>query len=275
MSRYLTPSKIGYVALILLYLDDFVTADSSVPVLSFITSSFLPPRPPLSTMSYDPTGDFAATIETFYKTLWVHSSSVPGRNLWDLFLDKLWSIHSFDTLHGFFCSVTSRIWSSRDQRLKDRNPIFLNGDARVILSRRSPIGILLRRTQLEFNRLQLRDVVKLWRAFTKFKEPTITLWRKRNPSVRTIDFDINSTAIDLNTDVCLTNFPWKGQSCSTIRETETSMSDIECLLEVQIDRMQSEFSRAEVYYIPGSVGETCTNISRIWDAIALQYKVRI
>ena len=240
MSRYLTPSKIGFVAIILLYVEDLVPVNSSIPVLSLIVSSLLPLQSSLSSVTCDPKGGHSTTIEIFHKSLCVHASSIPGRTLWDIFLEKLWAIDSIDSLYALFFSLAGRVWSSRERRPKDSSPIVSSADARVVLSRRSPIGIFLRRTQLEFNRLQLRDAVKLWRALIIFKEPTMAMWCKRNPSVRVTSSNLNLITADLDPNTPLTKLIYQGNEISEVGKLEHSMSDIEGLLESQVDQVQSE-----------------------------------
>ena len=236
MSQHVVPSKVAYISLVVLYLEDAVPVDSSIFFLAYVISPILAPTLSASVSSHNPEKFLSPTLETFHDDLFTHASSIPGRNLWDLLLEKLWKINSLDAFHDLFHTLGNQIRRSRDQRLEDRVSAVPSSDALVLLSRRSPISLFLRRMFLEFDRLHLRDVVDLWRAFLKFRQPTMITWRRRNPYPQIANFDANL----LSGDQTVRRF----QTCKTNRAPgwDQSVSDIGSILEFQADRMQSEIA---------------------------------
>ena len=240
MSRYITPSKIVYVSLALLYLEDAVPVDSRIFILSYIVSPLLPFTPSTLKSSRDPEKLLSTTLETFHNDLHTFASSTPGRGLWDLLLEKLWEINSFDALYEFVRTFEKKVRKKREQREKrdqslvDRIAAISISDRPVLLSRRSPVGIFLRRMSLEFDRLQLRDMLELWRAFLNFREPTAVMWRERNPSLQIASFNVNR----LTGDQTVYQFPTHERP--EAREWDRSVSDISRILKFQSDRMQSK-----------------------------------
>lgn len=111
MARYLTPAKIGLLVLTELYVEEAVPSDAIVPVLSFIASH---------AMGYDPNGpstsqaarwtkaeravSLVISIKDFEKLLssYPFLMGLPGKRLWDQFLNKLWGIDSLHALGEFF-----------------------------------------------------------------------------------------------------------------------------------------------------------------------------
>ncbi|PBP28472.1 anaphase-promoting complex protein [Diplocarpon rosae] len=93
MTRFLTPSKIGLLALIELYTEAVVPTTSTIPILSFILNQLLPssfksqPRD----LTKPQTLPFILDLRSFETLLTTHSaaSGLPGRSLWDHFLKKL------------------------------------------------------------------------------------------------------------------------------------------------------------------------------------------
>src|SRR6185437_5146035 len=97
MSRYLTPAKIGLLALIELYTEGDVPSESTIPVLSFLTSHLIDsdlalPHPPQATPTH-------ATLSTAD-----HSGATPGASRWrraEAAVSLVISISDFEKLlHG-------------------------------------------------------------------------------------------------------------------------------------------------------------------------------
>src|SRR5690349_10308785 len=109
MARYLTPTKIAHLSLIELYSEAAVPNDSIIPVLSFLTSHILdgevPYMPSQSSDHWQRVNsavNMMLNTKDFEKLLGPILSAMPGRRLWDKFLDKLWAIDSLHALHEFF-----------------------------------------------------------------------------------------------------------------------------------------------------------------------------
>ena len=235
MSRYLTPSKIGFLALISLYTDSVVPTSATIPVLSFIVSHLLPGKNSL------PDTDRAHTVSIgeFQGATIAYASGIPGRTVWDLLLKKLWEVNSFDALHVFFDALSALLVKTRECLQKDaENGVPQNVD-RMLLSRTSPFGAFIRRAQLEFTRLQFHDGIALWKSFVVYREPTLPMWRRRNPTAGQTSFDSNLTEDHLGFNNRLSQIMYGDLEDEGRKKAGVSTDDVEKLLEFQVDQMQS------------------------------------
>lgn len=241
MSRYLTPSKVALLALTSLYCESVVPNDSVIPVLSFLVSKLLPNyRINDGSGSPNSSPDLDVAIQDFERIAGSHVSSVPGRSLLDLFLDKLWKIDSLDALHEFFDNLEEIL--VRDPT-EEREEMDQPPPNRMQLSRTSPLGVFVRRARVEFSRLRFQDAILLWTAFVKYKEPSMVAWRKKNPTASRTSFDANIQSIDLQANSELLDVAY-GRLTDNLEPDETiSTSDIEVLLEFQINKLQSMCSK--------------------------------
>lgn len=240
MSRYLTPSKIGLLALISLYTDSVIGTASTIPILSFIVSHILP----LNAFSAQAgtrqlVQNVVISIDDFQAATITHASGIPGRTVWDLLLKRLWEINSFDALHVFFDHLSSLLVKTREEQQKDAE----NGGApaidRMLLSRTSPLGVFVRRAQLEFTRLQFHDTMVLWKSYIAYREPTLNMWKKRNAAAGRTSFDFNLPGNGLGWQDELTEVLYGDLQESGGEEGSVSTDDVERLLEFQVDGMQS------------------------------------
>ncbi|KAI1263333.1 anaphase-promoting complex subunit 5-domain-containing protein [Xylariaceae sp. FL1019] len=257
MSRFLTPAKVGLLALIELYTNKTVATSSIVDVLSFITSHLIDTD--ISGAAADTDGRWrraeksvglVVSISDFEKVLSPHTvaSGMPGRNLWFVFIDKLWRIDSLNALHEFFDRCSTLLVKTKEEARRDTElGIPLPGPEVIQLSRNSPFGAFVRRSQLEFTRLRFHDSIELWKDFVKYRQTTASYYRKKVPSFQQYSFD----------DVLLTGqHEWNegvGGVASVVygdmlREDlnstlPVSTDDIEKLLEFQIDQMQKYGNR--------------------------------
>lgn len=240
MSRYLTPSKISLLALISLYADSVVPAAATIPILSFIVSHLLPVEFLSSRDGTDlPGRNFVVTIEGFQKATITHPSGIPGRTVWDLLLKRLWEIDSFDALHVFFDSLSFLLEKKRNEEHLDVHESGVANPKRMLLSRGSPLGVFVRRSQLEFTRLQFHDGITLWKSFILYRNPTLVLWRKRNPTADKLSFDTNLQGSHPDLDDRLREIVYGGSLNDNRGDSNVSTDDVEKLLEYQIARMQS------------------------------------
>lgn len=234
MSRYLTPSKVGLLALISIYVEGIVPTTATVPVLSFLISQLISTRDGGHT-SVDRTR--ALSIGDFQNTLTGLPSAVPGRNVWDWFLKKLWEFDSFDSLHIFFDSLSYLLAKTREEPIREREHGIIEHSSLTRLSRASPLGIFVRRAQVEFTRLQFDDGILLWKSLLIFREPTRAIWRRRNPTAAKAGLDGNLVT---TTDLKLYNLLYGDVLDGSFNDTSVSLDDFEALLEFQIEQMQSK-----------------------------------
>ena len=193
------------------------------------------------------------SIHDLEQVLADHESSVPGRSLWDLFLNRIWSLNCLDALEVFFTSISSLLPRTREEQLYYRDhgtepppePEHTGG-AKMRISRSSPLGLFVRRAQLEFTRLQFHDTVKLWKSFVKYRVSTYRAWARKNPSPSDEQGAIDANLIEIGegssgllTPVVYGNMDDNDDDLEC--EQFISTKDMERLLEFQVDELQSEF----------------------------------
>ena len=244
MPRYLTPSKIGLLALVSIYSESKVPIGSTIPILSFIVGHLMVLKEPSDDITSDHAGrapNPVFSIEDLQKATITHASAIPGRTIWDLLLKALWEINSFDALNVFFEKHATLVVKSREElRRGAEQGIVPSPDAGILFSRSSPIGMHLRRARFEFTRLQFDDAVALWRTFVIYREPTLGMWKKRNPAVGETSFDVNIESAQLGWDDPLTSVVYGGLLDGTPSlEGIVSTDDVERLLDFQVKEMQS------------------------------------
>lgn len=233
MSRYLTAAKLALLVLVSTYVAGVVPAKATVRVLSFLVAYLLPANFNRDGQQY--ARNHLLTVEDFQNTLSGLQSGIPGRTVWDLFLKKLWEIESFDSLTAFFETVANSVAKTREQLARDREGTAPNEPGRIRLSRTSPLGIFVRRAQVEFTRLQFDDGLALWKAYAVYREPTRSAWRRRHPDVSQGGFDVVSAA---GFDKKVHNVSYR-DIISGVTHVLSSSDDLDALLEFQIERMQS------------------------------------
>ena len=238
MARYLTPSKIGLLALVSVYTESIVPVTAAIPILSFLVSSLLPTFAERGSLnSPSKSTHTLITIDVLQQAISSYPSGIPGRTVWDLVLNKLWSIDSLDALHAYFENLSFLLQKSPDEKaFSSINDAISN---RIILSRTSPLGTFIRRARLEFSRLQFHDGVDLWQDFISYRGPTLQQWKRRNPSASSKSLDVNLENIDYPDVNSLTRLVYDGRDHPEGRSgMKAGTEDIEKLLEHQINQMQ-------------------------------------
>lgn len=239
MSRYLTPSKIAVLALVHLYCDSVVPSAAVVPFLSFILSTLGgSPREDPAGNRLEEVNPSPASAAGFEHDAVTQASSIPGRTIFDLFIKKLWEIDSLDALHTFIQESGSLFSGSLEQVEREDGSTIPRSSRQISLSRNSPLGIFVRRVRLEFTRLQFSDALKLWLAFTAFKEPTLVAWERQNRTLASHSFDRVLQELDLEPNNGLLEIAYENSKSVDSMEGMISASDIERILEFQVDRLQ-------------------------------------
>lgn len=257
MSRYLTPSKIGLLALISLYTESVVPSAATIPILSFLVFHVLP----ISSVDsqnkpFLQSRHVTLTIEDFQKATISHVSGIPGRTIWDLLLNKLWELNSLDALHVFFDTLSLLLQRTPEDQQQHAEDGIKSNPNRMPLSRASPMGSFVRRAQLEFTRLQFHDGVVLWRHLVVYRAPTLPYWKKRNQGAGHISFDANLQDQHPGLGDRLTDVVYGDLAHGVKHDAAISIEDVEKLLEHQIDQMQSTvgFTRKDKEYADWAVG---------------------
>lgn len=259
MGRYLTPAKVGLLALVELYTEEAVPSDAVLPLLSFITSHLLDhdSTDPLASQQTrwaraERTVSFVISIKDFEVLLGSYPvlMGIPGRKLWDQFLKKVWDINSLDALNDFFDKIMLMLARSKDgNRREGEDDAEEEGEdtAKMKLSRNSPLGAFIRRARIEYQRLRFHDCTDLWKDFVRYRQPTAYYMKRKNPNFDPLSFD-NELLLGEQED-------WEPESVSALAavvygdmltgdESATipvSSDDIEYLLEFQIEQMQSKY----------------------------------
>lgn len=258
MARYLTPSKIGLLALIELYTEEAVPSDAIHPVLSFITSH-LTDRDMATTATANEgrwgkaerAVSLIIGIKDFEKLLGSYPflMGMPGRRLWDQFLGKLWDINSLDALHVFIENQSNILAKTKQELRRQAAGASPEPEPGIKLSRNSLFGSFIRRAKVELGRLRWHDTTELWKDFVRYRQPTATYLRRKVPGFGRLSFD---------NVLLMGQEDWDPGSVSTLasvaygdmlsdNKTSTlpvSTDDIEGLLDFQIDQMQSTCKNA-------------------------------
>ncbi|PKS12070.1 hypothetical protein jhhlp_001366 [Lomentospora prolificans] len=256
MARYLTPAKMGLLALIELYADEAVTADAILPVLSFITSHLVDTAENSTLPSSSPwqkaerTANLVVDIHEFEKVLSPHPVvlGMPGRRLWDSFLQKLWEINSLNAMHEFFSRLRLLLQLTKEElrHIAEATGRVPEPEGGIRLCKTSIFGIFVRRCQLEFARLRFHDSADLWKSFVRYRQPTAQYLRKKNPSFEKLSFDQVLLVGELE-DPDFTRLAaavyGEGLVGSSSGTFPISTDDLEGLLEFQVEQIQKYGNR--------------------------------
>ena len=232
MSRYLTPSKVTLLILVNLYCESVVPSTATIPLLSFIASYLVPG------LEVDENGEHARirtpskifpSISDFKETLSSLASIKPGRSLWQLLLERLWFLNSFHSLHELFDGLENLLLQKNDKNEE-------KSSGRIALSRTSPLGIFVRRANLEFIRLQLHDAFRLWSAFIAFREETTAEFSKRSSGHVAIDDNIES--MGCGPEDALVKIAYGHLEDESVKDDFTSTDDVEKIIEFQLEHLQ-------------------------------------
>jgi anaphase-promoting complex subunit 5 len=239
MTRYLTSSKIGLLALAVLLTEGVVSNDSIVPVISFIIYRILPQLATDCDAHADArTAPLIMSIADFEAAIKSLPSAVPGRTLLDKFLDKLWSLNNLHRLHEFFRDLNLIMYHIRPPGQAEQEGDWLSKNE-IWVHRASPVGMFMRRCHVEFFRLQFDDIAKLWNSFLKFRGPSKEQWQRRHSASRSPLLDTNLADKNM-TDVsqlALVLYPNPSRVDQDI--LDLSREEMERLLEFQLERLQS------------------------------------
>lgn len=254
MARYLTPAKIGLLALVELYTTTLIPHEAILPVLSFLTSHLVDLTPTATCPNKagrwrkaESTVSLVISVKDFERLLSPHAeaSGLPGRSLWDAFLSNLWAVNSFDALHEFVHRLPQLLAPSKEELRRLAQLEVLPRDCDVRLARNSPLGTFVRRCQTEFARLPLHHTAELWKDYVAYRQPTAQYMRRRHAGFARLSFD----AVLLNGEhdhwdsggvAALASVVYGDMLVSNENAAlPVSTDDIESLLEFQINQMQS------------------------------------
>ncbi|KAL8675261.1 MAG: hypothetical protein Q9168_000382 [Polycauliona sp. 1 TL-2023] len=168
--------------------------------------------------------------------------------MWDLLLKLLWTIDSLDALYVFFNELPLLLEKPVDGNTDTSDHLEHSQQKRMLFSRNSPLGAFVRRSQLEFTRLQFSDGSALWRSFIIYRAPTLAAWKRRNPAIGPYSYDSNLQAESIDPNRTLSTLvygtlPLNNSKDGMLKHGNTSTDDMEKLLEYQVSRMQRPGNR--------------------------------
>jgi anaphase-promoting complex subunit 5 len=246
MPRFLTPSKIGLLALIELYTYAIVPTSATIPILSFLVDQLLPSHESSPGPAPSPSLPYLVDVTSFETLLVAHpsASGVPGRTLWDYFLKKLWEIDCLDALHAFFEESSNLLAKAREEIKQDGEMgIPPPSPDMIVLSRTSPFGSFVRRAKIEFDRLPFGDAVSLWTSFVRWRQDTAAYWARRNGGLHRWAGDkaLREGEVQWGVEAAemFEKINYHGALEGKCVEGSVSTDDAERLLEFQVDQMQS------------------------------------
>ncbi|KAK7548388.1 anaphase-promoting complex subunit 5-domain-containing protein [Phyllosticta citricarpa] len=227
MARYLNPQKISLLALTTLYCDSQVPAAAVIPVLSIVTSQIVPPP----SADNDATTCIGLTLDDFAAVLSPYFCPASEESLFYLFLSRLWNIDSLHALHQFFDDLSNLLLCPARDPSQEHDD-----DSAIKLSRTSPLGMFVRRSQLEFARLQFHDASKLWSAFVSYRQPTAAL--QQNFGDSSLVWDKNLEELSLQASDGLSMVAYADAWDESHTDGFASVDDFERLLTFQLDQLQ-------------------------------------
>ncbi|KAF2160284.1 hypothetical protein M409DRAFT_70619 [Zasmidium cellare ATCC 36951] len=233
MPRYLTPARICCLVLIRQYQSGHTSSESSLRVLDFLATH----------VTASPENDFEAVSERnklsssdityLAERLSPWSSKVTGRNMYDMLLKRIWSLHGLDSLHN----LINRLNSDGVPFDEEGNPIPSKQ-----ITPGSPLGQFIRRCYVEFTRLQFADSQALWNSFVAYRALTYEDWATKNPDA----------ARELEETQNLTNVPALPRNAfnddTAEAKSNSSVVDADMLLGFSIYQLQNLGTR-----VPGDV----------------------
>ncbi|ODQ68149.1 hypothetical protein NADFUDRAFT_48801 [Nadsonia fulvescens var. elongata DSM 6958] len=99
-------------------------------------------------------------------------STMPGRTIYELVLEKVWQLNSLDAFHTFMYSLRSYITSGKPEDLNDERAMKLG--LSKLLSSSSILGSFFRKSGLAFDYLSFEDFSSLWRALVSYRNETFS-----------------------------------------------------------------------------------------------------
>ncbi|KPI43564.1 Anaphase-promoting complex subunit 5 [Cyphellophora attinorum] len=225
MARYLTPSKVGLLVLVVLYASEEVPTSESIAVLDFIITYISPKARSAKRGSDDNLHDHARAVDV---------RSIPEASLGDRL--RTFARRSYGGATNIAAQIESQIVHEREVGIAAEEQT-----ARII--RTSPLGAFIRRCHLEYTRMQFQDATALWQQLIVYRAQSRQQYERRNPPSQSHPLDSNLTAFGIDASHDLVRIMY-GQTLSSTGKAELySLYDVKALLEFQVSEMQSSGSR--------------------------------
>lgn len=242
MSRYVTPSRIALFVLALVYTEGQVPSSETVPLLSFLVTHIINDVPKSDSQVPGRVGD--CKVADFEEALPSIPSVVIGRNVWDLFLKKLWSIDCLHAVNQLLADSLASVTKSRQQLQKERDE-GLPPEPAGRISRTSPLGAFIRRIHLEYTRLPFSDVAGIWQDLIRWRSPTRAAFERKNVHDQASSIDVNLYELDLGAEHPITQSLYGFDEEHSEQTKVNSQYDADRLMEIQVSELQSKSSAFE------------------------------
>lgn len=189
--KFLTPYKVALVAVILLYCDGVIPAESKMKVMCHLVE-FIDPQQHDNMENESITlldGDLAQ-LRSILGSL---ESKIPGTTLFDLLLEFLFGMTSLDSLHTFMSSIEQYLihGDGRHDAQDEQKAALAEEKSISLLKQSSLLGSYCRRCYLAFESLSFDAVLHLWQYLENFRKPYEAPWKIRKPVVASLRGEIN------------------------------------------------------------------------------------
>jgi anaphase-promoting complex subunit 5 len=235
MSRYITASKLAQLVLLGVYVRGKVPNDALIAVLAFVSARIHSAATASNGASPPVYRSAPASIDDFLQMM-KPFDGLPGRTLQATFVDALWAIRTLEDLHDFFREMVDFFKKPYELSDDEDEDTSQEVDNMYLIDGLSPIGMFVRRTYLEFVRLQFDDTAKLWVSFVKFRQPTDAKWNKL-PDLRRMD----PTFAELGVlrDSIMPDIIYGRVFDGLHDEQDMSTHEMDRMLEFQLEKLQS------------------------------------
>jgi len=223
----------------MMYCDSLTPSEATLPILSFIAKRVINNTTSPSGQSTSESDiDLSFALKDFENLLSSLPASNDGIPLLEWYNMFLWNARSIDAFFMIFEDLedlfapTDIIADSPSKRPRQRRLT-----PRITLSATSLLGIFIRRTKVEFERLQFVDVMELWNDFVAYRG-------EENFYMKKTDYDVHDTQrsfeeIDFRSRGRIFDMIGNGTGPVSRKDERLSTVDVGHLLEFQIDGMQS------------------------------------
>lgn len=233
--RFLTPAKITLLALAQIYTKGQVPWSSTSTVLNLLINRIVLDAADQDEVLLQDDSDSILVLE---QALAGQQSLMPGKSMWDLLLEHIWSIRCSDDLDDFIGAGPQLLGKTRDQLLQERDEGVITPAGKVV--RTSPLGAFIRRSFLEWHRLQFHDSMTIWTDFVAYRMPSKAAFLRKHPQAVHNAFDANFDDLGIDPSHPMVGIMFR----PLLQDADQKLSftnnyDTEKLMEFQVSEMQS------------------------------------
>lgn len=198
--------------------------------------------------------DIVCSIKVFEQALRPHKANcIPGQTVWELFLERIWTIDSLHVLHSFLNARGGLVEPSKEELRAGLDPLPPYSAIYMRLGAGSPFAAFVSKAAFEYTRLRFQEMCTLWTQFVSYRQPTSDHMRRRDESFGRLSFDkvLLSSESDMGGDSTdrLAEVVYPGMVTNLEKPPiPVTTDDLEKLLDFQIDQMQSRLALVPVLH---------------------------